>query len=62
MNELWVARDSVGSELHCAPPEFNEKTGFWRERTLVCCVDNNCYPSLKIGQCRRLVLAEETSE
>lgn len=70
MNELWVARDRDEKMRHLAcvsdrkPYRIDTRTGLWMHKR-----GTNChhyaasqFPDLKPGECRRLVLAEETSE
>lgn len=67
MNELWVAVDGDGwSSIAVSKeaPRLNEKTGIYamsgRSWSMGLSLAKEL--DLKPGQCRRLVLAEETSE
>lgn len=66
MNELWVARDVVnGLRQFDAQPIWNEDNLVFRissRGTWAILMGGEYLPDLKPGQCRRLVLAEETSE
>ena len=60
MNELWVARDDDG--FLCVFSERPVKEdGDWHVLNPSRLV-RSIFPDLMPGQCRRLVLAEETSE
>lgn len=62
MNELWVARDGNGvAWIYSTQPSWIEST---RRFTASSCgrIYDGKFPDLKTGECRRLVLAEETSE
>lgn len=68
MNELWVARD--GDEtLHVyrdREPDWVPATkwtmGEFHARKWVSKIDSDLFPNLKPGECKRLVLAEESSK
>ena len=61
MSELWVARYGDGKAwIYDTQPRWIEDT---RRFTAVSCgrIYGGGFPDLKPGQCRRLVLAEETT-
>ena len=71
MNELWVARDESRPENGSVvvvsdkkPIEIDGGTGMWLHPRKAdwMHVSAKTFPDLKPGQCRRPVLAEETSE
>ena len=66
MNELWVARDADGAGwLFDLKPTWVTDEGVWAcdgSMMLVEQLPATMFPNLRPGECKRLVMAEESSE
>lgn len=63
MNELWVARDRASGAVRVYERQPTESyMHFAAVAGGVHILRSDPFPDLKPGECRRLVLAEETSE
>jgi hypothetical protein len=68
VNELWVARSRDDTRLFKGQPQIVTAYGLWKDDRAFQGwkyghhVPDDLFPDLKPGECRRLVLAEETSE
>jgi len=63
MNELWVARDRGSGAVYIYHEEPKDNgTIFYTPNRPIFEVEADVFPDLKRGECKRLVMAEESSE
>ena len=65
MNELWVARDGIGTLMTNRQPSQTRSGTYYvpgGDPESVAIIPASWFPELRLGECKRLVMAEESSE